>query len=124
MRRLLALVLVLAARADASPEIHTRCAAELREHERTLHDELVQALPDAHITLDVSLVTLTETIYGLELEVKAEVRALVSDARGAMHWTSSARSVVRGAPGSRTRLRHDAVIEATRALAATIRRRL
>ncbi len=124
MLRALALALLLITSADASPQIHTTCAAELREHERTLHDELVRSLAGAELTLDVSLVTLSETVERGELMVQAEVRALVSDPKGAMRWSSSARAAVRGAPRSRAQLRHDAVIEATRALAATIRARL
>ena len=122
----LVLVLVLATSAHATPTIRTRCAATLAEHERTLQDELARALAgaDAHIVLDVSLVTVTDHLVGTEVEVEAEVRAVVSDEHGAMRWSSRARATVRGALPARAQLRRDAVIEATRALAATIRKRL
>jgi hypothetical protein len=130
MRRVLALIFVLAARAHASPavELHTSCAVALAEHQRTLRAELERSLagaaPRARYTLDVTLERLAETPARGELEVVAEVRVLVSDGHGAMRWSSKSRAVVRGAPRARARLRRDAVIEATRALAATIRARL
>ena len=124
MLRALALALLVATSADASPRIHTTSAAGLQDQERTLRAELVRSLADVDLTVDASLVTLSETIESGELLVTAEVRALVSDKRGAARWASTARAAVRGAPRSRAQLRHDAVIEATRALATTIRARL
>ena len=124
MRRILALAFALTTSAHASPLIHTSSANALAEHQRTLHDELARSLADTDAQLDVSLVSLTETLAGTDVEVRAEVVALVSDARGAIRWSSRARATVRGALPSRAQLRRDAVIEATRALAAAIRKRL
>lgn len=125
MRFLLVLALALTATSGfASPVIHTSCARELSEHRRTLHDELARSLAGTNAQLDASLVTLTETIRGVDLEVRAEVRAFVSDPRGAIRWSSSARATVRGVARMRSQLRRTAVVEASRALGATIRQRL
>jgi len=124
VRFILALALALTTSAHASPVIHTSCARELTEHERTLHDELARTLASTDAQLDVSLVSLTERLVGTDVEVRAELRALVSDARGEIRWSSRARATVRGALPQRAQLRRDAVIEATHALAATIRKRL
>lgn len=124
MRRILALAFALTTSAHASPVIHTSCKTPLAEHERTLHDELERSLAGTNAQLDVSLVSITETLAGTDVEVRAEVRALISDTRGAIRWASTAHATVRGALPARAQLRRDAVIEATRALAATIRKRL
>ena len=124
MRRILALAFALTTSAHASPVIHTSCTTPLAEHERTLHDELARSLAGTNAQLDVSLVSITETLIGTDVEVRAEIRALISDAQGAIRWSSTAHATVRGALPTRTQLRRDAVIEATRALAATIRKRL
>jgi hypothetical protein len=124
VRFLVALVFALTTSAHASPVIHTSCATELAEHERTLHDELARSLAGTDAQLDASLVSITETLAGTDVEVRAEVRALVSDPSGAIRWQSTAHATVRGALPGRVQLRRDAVIEATRALAAAIRKRL
>jgi hypothetical protein len=124
VRLVLALAFALTASAHASPVIHASCATDLAEHERTLHDELARSLASTDAQLDVSLVSLTETLVGTDIEVRAEVHALVSDARGEVRWSSRASATIRGALRERVQLRRDAVIEATHALAATIRKRL
>jgi hypothetical protein len=124
VRLILALALALTTSAYAQPVIHTSCARELSEHERTLHAELSRSLDDTSAELDASLVSITETLVGTDIEVRAEIRALVSDAHGAVRWTSTAHAKVRGSLRERLQLRRDAVIEATHALAATIRKRL
>jgi hypothetical protein len=121
---ILAFVLAISATAQAAPVIHASCARELSEHRRTLHDELARSLKDTSARLDASLVSITETLDGTEIEVRAEIRALVSDSRGVIRYQSTARAKVRGRLRERVQLRRDAVIEATRALAETIRKHL
>lgn len=129
--RLVTACLVLAvAIANASPaiEVHATCAAELASdpaHVRTLRGELAQALArisaSASYTLDVSLVRLGVTTVGSELEVRAEVRAMLSDARGKIRWTSTSRTAARGPARDRIRLQRDAVSAAARELAKSVR---
>ncbi|HEX5062842.1 MAG TPA: hypothetical protein VFV99_25890 [Kofleriaceae bacterium] len=116
--------------ADAAPVIEVRatCAAELASepaHLRTLRGELAQALArttaTASYTLDVSLVRLGVATVGRELEVRAEVRAMLSDAHGKIRWSSTSRSAARGPAADRIRLQRDAVSAAARDLARSVR---
>jgi hypothetical protein len=130
--RTIAVCLVLAA-ATASfaahpVEVYASCATELARdpsHLRTLRGELAQALAGISSTasykLDVSLVRLGSTAVGSELEVRAEIRALLSDARGKVHWTSTSSSLARGHAGDRARLQRDAVAAGARDLAKSVR---
>ena len=129
--RLVTASLVLAvAIANAAPaiEVHATCAAELSSepaHLRTLRGELAQGLartsPPSAYTLDASLVRLGISTVGRELEVSAEVRAMLSDASGKIRWSSTSRSAARGPAADRIRLQHDAVTAAARDLARSVR---
>lgn len=124
------LVLVAATTSFASHpvEVHASCTAELARdpsHLRTLRGELARALAGisatTSYTLDVSLVRLGSTAVGTEIEVRAEIRALLSDARGKVHWTSTSNSLARGRVGDRARLQRDAVASAAHDLARSVR---
>src|SRR5688572_12633110 len=99
-RIMLCLVLATSwAEASRGVEVHAHCAAELAKepaHLRTLRAELAQALADMQANtgykLDASLVHLGSKTAGNELEVRAEVRAFLSDERGQIKWSSTARS--------------------------------
>jgi len=130
VRLVTASLVLAAATAIASPaiEVHATCAAELASdpaHLRTLRGELAQALTritaTASYTLDVSLVRLGISTVGRELEVRAEVRAMLSDARGRIKWSSTSRAAARGPARDRIRLQHDAVSAAARDLARSVR---
>jgi len=108
--------------------VRATCAAKVAaEHSRTLRAEIERALADASTdgySLDVTLERLDVTTHGGELEVRASVRALVADQHGAMRWSSSAHAIAKGRAHERAQLVHDAVAEAGRAVAATVRTRL
>jgi hypothetical protein len=109
--------------------VRATCAANLAaEHSRTLRAEIARALADATAaegySLDVTLERLDVIARGGELEVRASVRALVADPHGAMRWTSSAHAIAKGRTHERAQLVHDAVAEAGRAVAASVRTRL
>jgi hypothetical protein len=117
------------ATASAGVEIRATCALELARdpvHVRTLRSEVVRALGSAPVTarytLDVSLVRLTATIVDRQLEVRAEVRALLSDASG-IRWHTTARATARGNVRDRALLQRDAITAAARDLAKAVRRR-
>lgn len=123
------LILVAAmAPASAGIEVHATCATELaREpaHVRTLRDEVARALASTPVskryTLDVSLVRLTGTTVGRQIEVRAEVRALISDERGRARWQSTSRATARGAIRDRALLQRDAIGAAARDIAKSVR---
>jgi len=129
-RLVTACLVLVAAIANAAPviEVHATCAADLASdptHLRTLRGELAQGLTrisaTTNYTLDVSLVRLGIATVGRELEVRAEVRAMLSDARGKIRWSSTSRSAARGPAADRIRLQRDAVGAAARDLARSVR---
>lgn len=129
LRYLALLVLLVASPASArSVAVRATCAARVApEHSRTLRTAIERALADAHTadySLDVTLEALDVIDHGGELEVRASVRALVADGHGAMRWASTARASARGRVRDRERIVHDAIAEAGRAVAATVRTRL
>ena len=122
-------LVVSMADASAGVEIHATCASEVsREpvHVRTLHDEITRALAGSPVTtrytLDVSLVKLASSMVGGQLEVRAEVRGLISDARG-IRWQSTSRANARGSVRDRALLQRDAIGAAARDLARSVRMR-
>ncbi len=126
------LVLAVATTSFASHTVEVRasCAAELARdpsHLRTLRGELAQALAGitspASYTLDVSLVRLGSTAVGKDIEVRAEIRALLSDDRGQVRWTSTSNSLARGRVSDQATLKRDAVASAARDLASSVRAR-
>jgi len=94
-------------------------------HLRTLRDELTQALvgvaaaPGAAI--DVSLTRVTVTPAGSQLEVRVELRALLSDEKGRLRWATTTRSTARGDTRDRELLLRDAVSSAARDLGRRVR---
>jgi hypothetical protein len=127
---LIASVMIGGSALAASPvvEIQATCAAELARdpvHLRTLRGELSRALanmrPATRLTLDVSLVRLGTASVDGELEVRAELRALLSDEHGRIRWTTTSRSTARGTAGQHTALQRDAVAAAARELAKGVR---
>jgi hypothetical protein len=115
--------------AAAGVEIRATCAVELARdpvHVRTLHAEVARALGSAPVTarytLDVSLVRLAATFVDGQLEVRAEVRALLSDASG-IHWHTTSRATARGNVRDRALLQRDAIGAAAHDLARALRTR-
>jgi hypothetical protein len=76
-----------------------------------LRAELARALAGkaSGYTLDVSLVQLTATPINGDIEVRAEVRTLLSDASGRVRVSSMSRAAARGPMRQRTSLHRDAV---------------
>lgn len=116
--------------ASHAVQVHATCAAELARdpaHLRTLRGELAQALagitPRTSYTLDVSLVRLGSTSVGTDVEVRAEIRALLSDRRGQIRWTSTSSSRARGRSTDHAQVQRDAVAFAARDLAKGVRAR-
>jgi hypothetical protein len=110
--------------AASALQIHATCATELARdpaHVRTLRGELTRALTGmrapAGYTLDVSLVRLGTSATGRGLEVRAEVRAMLSDKHGVVRWSSLSRATARGTARDRALLQRDAVAYAARDLA-------
>jgi hypothetical protein len=129
-RSLLVTFVVAISTAYAAPaiEIRASCAEALARdpaHVRTLRGELAHALSDARAspgtTLDASLVRLAAIPVGGEIEVRAEVRAMLSDGSGRVRWTSTSRATVRGSSSERVLLQRDAVGAAARDLARSVR---
>jgi hypothetical protein len=123
-------VLVAATSADATPAIDVKatCAADVAHgprHTRLVRDELTRALAGItathRFTLDVSLVRLDTTHHAAEVEVRAELRGLLSDKRGRIHLSSSASAVVRGRTRQHEQLRRDAVTEVARQFGTRLR---
>jgi hypothetical protein len=113
--------------ASAGIEIHATCAvAVVRDpaHARTLRAELTRALAGvatpAGTTLDVSIVRFNEITANGEVEVRTEARALLSDARGVVKWTSSSRATARGSVRDRTVVQRDAITAVAQQLATLI----
>jgi hypothetical protein len=128
-RILLATLLLVAPVADAtaSVEIRATCVAELARdpaHLRTLRRELARALGGTRVparyTLDVSLVRLTAAVAGNQVEVRAEVRALLSDAQGRARYQTTSRVTVRGPSRERISIQRDAVTAVAHELAGSV----
>jgi hypothetical protein len=114
--------------ASAGVQVHATCATELSRdvvHVRTLREEVGRALAStpvaARYTLDVSLVALSSATVGRELEVRVELRALLSDDRGRARWQTTSRAIARGAHRQRALLEKEALGAAARDLAKTVR---
>lgn len=123
-------VAVVTTSAWSGVEINATCASELARnsaHVRTLKSEVARALEGlpatSRYTLDVSLVRLDATPDRSEIEVRAEVRAILSDCRGRMVWTASARSTARGPAKDRLLVEQDAVIGAAQQVGRLVRAR-
>ena len=107
--------------------IHVTVAAHVTRDDvlvRALRDALDKALAarpralPAGYSVDASIVRLEVAPVGAsELEVRAEVRAILSDERGRMHVTTSARTVARGSARDRALLQKDAIVESAKQLA-------
>lgn len=109
--------------------INARATGELARdaaHVRALRAAVAKTLseiPAAHAgyTLDVSLVELELTPAGADLEVRAVVRALLSDSHGRIQVTSTARAIARGLARDRALLQRDAIGSAGEQLANRVR---
>lgn len=123
--RSVVLALVLAgSHVRAQPIVHASAVVALApEHLRTLETALTTELGNLPTTLDVSLTKLDVTPIGGDLEVKVELRALVSDDKGRVVWSSTANATARGSARERTQLHRDAITAAAQALGKRVRSR-
>lgn len=122
--------LVLAAASAGAAQnraIRVTCAAAVARdaaHERWLRAEMTRALADIPLaaghTLDLSLVRLDAKPASKELEVRAEMRALISDAHGRIHMQTTTRAAVRGAERDRALLERDVIAGAAQHLGRTL----
>jgi hypothetical protein len=108
--------------------IHATCAAKLaREpaHVQTLRGELTRALDGVRTAsgyaLDVSLVEMSSTGTASMLDVRVEVRAMLSDARGRVRYAATSRATARGQARDRALLERDAVAAAAHDVARAVR---
>ena len=117
LRRIIVACTLLAAvpaGAQSGALIHATCTASVAidpAHVRTLRAQLERALAGkaSGYTLDVSLVRLTATPMNGEMEVRAEVKTLLSDASGRVRLSSTSRAAARGPVRDRLALHRDAV---------------
>jgi hypothetical protein len=117
LRRIIVACTLLAAvpaGAQSGALIHATCTASVAidpAHVRTLRAQLERALDGKAngYTLDVSLVRLTSTPMNGEIEVRAEVKTLLSDASGRVRLSSTSRAAARGPVRDRLALHRDAV---------------
>jgi hypothetical protein len=118
LRRIIVACTLLAAvpaGAQSGALIHATCAASGAAidpaHVRTLRAQLERALDGRAngYTVDVSLVRLTSTPMNGEMEVRAEVKTLLSDASGRVRLSSTSRATARGPVRDRIALHRDAV---------------
>lgn len=133
-RIVIAAVVLAATPVVGSPEIaiNARATAGLARdaaHARVLRAAVAKSLSEisaahAGYTLDVSLVELDVEPVGAELEVRAVVRALLSDAHGRIHVTSTARALARGLARDLAVLQRDAIGAAGEQLAKRVRMHL
>ena len=114
--------------ASAGVKVHATCASELASdpvHVRTLRDEVSRALASTPVTprytLDISLVKLGAKLSGRQVEVHAEVRALLSDEHGRARWQTTSRATVRGPARDRASIERDAIGAAAREIASSVR---
>lgn len=123
--RSLVVALALAgSRVHAQPIVHATAVVALEpEQLRTLEAALARALGDLPSTVDVSLTKLEVTPVGGDVEVKVELRALVSDEAGRIVWSSIAHASARGSARERVALHRDAITAAAEALARRVRSR-
>lgn len=111
--------LVLAAAsasAARSGALRVTCAAAVARdaaHERWLRAEMTRALADLPVaaghTIDLSLVRLDAKRASKDLEVRVEMRALLSDDDGRIRVQTTTRATTRGAARDRTLLERDAI---------------
>jgi hypothetical protein len=123
-------IAVMATSARSGVEINATCASEVTRapaHLRTLKSEIARALQGlpatSRYTLDVALVRLDATPDRCEIAVRAEVRAMLSDCRGRMVWTSTSRSTAHGPAKDRSLVEQDAVINAAQQVGRLVRTR-
>jgi hypothetical protein len=108
------LLAALPAGARSGSVIHTSCAAQLAAdpaHLRTLRAELERALGGKAegYTLDVSLVQWSAKPMNNEIEVRCEVKTLLSDKSGRVRLTSTSRATARGPLRDRDAVQRDAI---------------
>lgn len=128
LRVLLALLIVgMPGHAAARVVIHATCAAGVTSeaaHTQRLRATLERALagvPAArNLTLDVALVRLDTTSAGGEVEVRAEVRGVLSE-KGRMRFTSTSRAKARGTARDLALVKRDAIEGAADQLARALR---
>lgn len=133
----LAFVLMVATAVPAAASqplaINATCAAALAgdaSHVRTLRDGIARALakqphqiPGGY-TIDVALVRLDVTpAAGNEIQIRTEVRAALSDARGEVKKVSTITSLARGPQRDRALLQRDAIVESAWQLATRLAKR-
>jgi len=120
------LVPSLPAAASQRIAINATCAAAIADdtiHVTTLRDAIAQALVTlgtvpAGYSIDASLVRLDVVAKrDGELEVRVEIRAVLSDQRGRMRSISVAQSLARGRERDRALLQRDAITESARQVA-------
>ena len=78
--------------------------------------QVIAPLPQGY-SIDISLVRLDAKLAGAELEVRAEVKAILSDARGQVKAVSTSKTVARGPSRDRSLISRDAISEAARGVA-------
>ena len=113
--------------------INATCAAALASdasHVRTLRDSIARAVEKqpqkipAGYTIDVALVRLDVTpAGGNEIQIRTEVRAALSDARGEVKKVSTVTSLARGPQRDRALLQRDAIVESAWQLATRLAKR-
>jgi hypothetical protein len=139
---MLSRVIFVVALASAAPAttwagvtIHATCAADVvREAARVelMRSELARALDGhapagAEVTIDASLVRLASTTPASTrdtLAIHVEIRGMLSDDRGRIRVTTTARATAQGRASDRALLEHDAISAAAQRLGATLRTRL
>lgn len=108
----------LTAQAAPAVAIHVSCAAAVdAAHARTLQHALASRTLPAGVTLDVSVVRLSATTAGREVEIAAEVRGALSDASGRIRTTATVKAKARGPMRDRVLIERDVLDEAARQLA-------
>ncbi len=89
-----------------------------------LREELARALGEIaasrRYTLDVSIVQLAVTASRDELEVRVELRGMLSDDHRRVLWSSMARATARGDAKDRTMIQRDAYAAAADRIAAHV----
>ena len=113
---------LIAARAVASPVIHSRSAAE---HRDVLRRELRVAFVDIAdgYTLDAALVRLQSVNVGNDVEIRAELRGLLSEPNGRIRFSAMTRATARGRARDRGSLERDAIAAVSAQLAHVLNAR-
>lgn len=132
MRSILAVAFVAAmfTSASAGIAIHATCVAEVARdpaHVRTLSTELARALADVRAptgyALDVSLVRVDTTTADGEIEVQVEARALMSDRKRRVQFSSTTTATARGSARDRALIHRDAFTAIAEQIATHVRTR-